>query len=121
MIQKLDLFPAEDGHIESILIGVDCIKVSFQTLDSRKLVLIFKEVENICASHAINEDIGNFHTKLLDSKLSRFIFYSAWEQQGNAQEILSIEAKEMNIYQVGVNANINSAVYDVGYEYIGGK
>lgn len=56
-----------------------------------------------------------------DSKLSQYIFYSAWEQQSNEQEILSIEAKEMNIYQVGVNANINSAVYDVGYEYIGGK
>lgn len=74
MLQKLDHFPAEDGHIESILIGVDCMKVSFQTWDARKLVLIFKEVENICASHAVNEDIGFFHTQLLDTGLSRFIF-----------------------------------------------
>lgn len=118
MLQKLDHFPAEDGHIESILIGVDCMKVSFQTWDARKLVLIFKEVENICASHAVNEDIGFFHTQLLDTGLSRFIFYSAWDHDQN-QEILSVKAKELNIYQLGANADINSAVFDVGYEYIG--
>ncbi len=122
MIQKLDFFPTEDGHIESILIGVDCVKVSFQTWDSRKLVLIYKEVENIRATHAVYEDIGNFHAELVNSELSRFIFYSAWEpQQNSEQEVLLIEAKEMNIYQVGLNADINSAVFDVGYEYIGNQ
>ncbi len=32
-IEKKNSFPAEDGHIESIWIGVDQVKVSFQTWD----------------------------------------------------------------------------------------
>ncbi len=29
-VRKLDSFPAEDGHIESVLVGVQEVKVSFQ-------------------------------------------------------------------------------------------
>lgn len=34
-INRLDCFPAEDGHIESVLIGVEKVKVSFQTWAKR--------------------------------------------------------------------------------------
>ncbi len=33
--------------------------------------------------------------------------------------VLSIHAKSVRIFEVGENADINSALFDVGYEYIG--
>ena len=42
-MKKLDSFPAEDGHIESVLIGVQIIKVSFQDWKGRRLVIIFQD------------------------------------------------------------------------------
>lgn len=35
--------------------------------------------------------------------------------------VLSILAKSVKIFEVGKNADINSALFDVGYEYIGGQ
>ena len=58
--RKKDSFPAEDGHIESILIGVDQVKVSFQTWDSRKLIFIFDNVDIIISSHSVYGDISGF-------------------------------------------------------------
>lgn len=46
-MKELKLFSECDGHIESILIGYSNVKVSFQTWDCRKLVLIYNEVESI--------------------------------------------------------------------------
>ena len=44
-VRKLDSFPAEDGHIESVLVGVQEVKVSFQDWRGRKLVILFHDVE----------------------------------------------------------------------------
>ena len=77
-IEKRDSFPAEDGHIESILIGVDQVKVSFQTWDSRKLVLIFDNAGAIVSSHSVYGDIGRFEISSDGSELKKYIFYSAW-------------------------------------------
>ncbi len=59
-IEKKETFPDADVHIESILIGVEQVKVSFQTWDCRKLVLIFDNVEMITSSHSTYGDIGEF-------------------------------------------------------------
>lgn len=121
-IEKKDSFPAEDGHIESILIGTDQVKISFQTWDSRKMVLIFDNVEKVVSSHSVYGDIGEF--KIIPSKngLQKYIFYSSWyEENGASMEVLSIEAAKMQIFQVGSDAEINSAIFYVGYEYIGGQ
>ncbi len=82
-MKELKNFPECDGHIESILIGCRIVKVSFQTWDAKKLVLIYTDVEN---------DL-----------------------------VLSIIAKSVKIFEVGENADINNALFDVGYEYIGGQ
>lgn len=122
MLEKKENFPSEDGHIESILIGVDKVKISFQTWDSRKLVLIFDEVEKVTSSHSVYGDIGEFRVVPINEGLNQYIFYSSWyHEQGEMQEVLLIEAKEMEIFQVGTGAENNSAVFDVGYEYIGNQ
>ena len=119
-IEKRDSFPAEDGHIESILIGVDQVKVSFQTWDAGKLVLIFDNVEKVISSHAVYGDIGGFEVISGENGMKEYIFYSSWyDKNGENKEVLSIEAEKMNIFQVGTGAEINSAMFDVGYEYIG--
>ena len=119
-IEKKDSFPAEDGHIESILIGVDQVKISFQTWDSRKLIFIFDNVDIIISSHSVYSNISGFEVISGKNKLKKYIFYSAWyDENGDEKEVLSIEAEKMNIFQVGIGAEINSAIFDVGYEYIG--
>lgn len=121
-IERKDSFPAEDGHIESILIGTDQVKISFQTWDARKLVLIFDNVEKVISSHSVYGDIGEF--KVIPDKdgLQKYIFYSSWYEENNDDmEVLSIEAAKMEIFQVGLGAEMNSAIFDVGYEYIGGQ
>ena len=41
---KIDQFPSDDGHIESVLIGCETVKVSFQTWNMRALVVIFRRL-----------------------------------------------------------------------------
>ena len=121
-INRLDCFPAEDGHIESVLIGVEKVKVSFQTWDARMLVLIFNDVGAVTSSHSVYEDIGEFEVVSLEDRLKKYIFRSAWSDESEqTKEVISIVAKEMEIVQVGVGADINSALFDVGYEYIGNQ
>lgn len=121
-INRLECFPAEDGHIESVLIGVEKVKVSFQTWDARMLVLIFNNVGAVTSSHSVYEDIGEFEVVSLEDGLKKYIFRSAWSDESEqTKEVISIVAKEMEIVQVGVGADINSALFDVGYEYIGNQ
>lgn len=35
--------------------------------------------------------------------------------------VLNILAKSVRVFEVGENVDINSALFDVGYEYIGGQ
>ena len=122
VIEKKDSFPAEDGHIESILIGVDQVKISFQTWDSRKLIFIFDNVEMVISSHSVYEDIGRFEVISVRNGITKYIFYSAWHNEKKEdKEVLLIEAEKMEIFQVGIEAEINSAIFDVGYEYVGGQ
>lgn len=121
-IEKKSHFSAEDGHIESILIGADQVKVSFQTWDARKLVLIFEDVERIVSSHAVYGDISRFEVLPGGDKGKRYIFYSTWHAGDKEEkEVLAIEAKKLEIFQVGIEAEINAAIFDVGYGYIGGQ
>ena len=120
-IERKDSFAAEDGHIESILIGVDQAKISFQTWDSKKLVLIFDNVERVVSSHSVYGDIGKFQISSAGNGLQKYIFYSAWHEDREKKELLSIEAEKMNIFQVGIDAEINAAIFDVGYGYVGGQ
>ena len=120
-IERKDNFAAEDGHIESILIGVDQVKISFQTWDSKKLVLIFDNVEKVISSHSVYDDIGEFQICSAGNGLNNYIFYSAWDEDREKKELLSIEAEKMDIFQVGIDAEINAAIFDVGYEYVGNQ
>ena len=116
---QCDTFPAEDGHIESILIGADSLKVSFQTWNNRQLVLIFEEIGEVVSCNAVYGDIGEFRMVDLGESRTQYLFYSAWSDE--EKPILSISAKELRIYQVGEEGGINSALFDVGYDYIGNQ
>ncbi len=120
---KLEKFPSDDGHIESILIGVSQVKISFQTWDARKLVIIFNEVKKVFSDEAVYGDIGEFRIEASNNNLKKYTFFSAWsdEADGEDKAVLIIEAGSMEIFQVGADADINSAIFDVGYDYIGGR
>ena len=114
---QCDTFPAEDGHIESILIGADSLKVSFQTWNSRKLFLIYEEIGEVVSCNAVYGDIDKYQVIDLEEGRKRHLFYSSW--WGEEKVVLSINAKDVKIFQVGSDGGNNSALFDVGYEYIG--
>ncbi len=115
-MNKLDSFSAADGHIESILIGAWQVKISFQTWDSRQLVLIFNDVDSVISSEAVYYDIDTYHIEQTEKNKYCYTFYSSAE----LKVILTICAGKMEIYETGKAASdMNSALFDVGYDYIG--
>lgn len=114
---KIDQFPSDDGHIESVLIGCETVKVSFQTWNMRALVVIFKEVDSVFSSHCVYGDIGSFTCTNIDKEYKQFVFYDATSDK----KVLSVVSKSVEIYDTGVAKDINSALFDVGYDYIGNQ
>ena len=114
---KLNNFPSFDGHIESILIGCEDVKVSFQTWNVRAIVLIFRDVENLTLTHAVYGDIGDFTISDYNNDHSKYVFHDA----SSDEEVLCIISKSMEIYDTGSASDINSAVFDVGFDYIGNQ
>lgn len=112
-MKELKHFPACDGHIESIVMGYRSVKISFQTWDCRKLILIYDVVESIKAQDCIFCDIDSYETSNSESEVIRYTFYTT------DHLILEILAKSVQIFEVGNRADINSALFDVGYTYIG--
>lgn len=85
-------------------------------------LLTFDNVERVISSHSVYGDIGEFQVSYSGNGLKKYIFYSAWyDENGEDKEVLSIEAEKMEIFQVGIGAEINSAVFNVGYEYVGNQ
>jgi len=88
--------------------------------DSRKLAILFDNVEMVKSSHAVYGDIDRFAITSCRNRLKEYIFYSAWyDENREKQQVLSIEAEKWN--QVGTGAEMNSVIFDVGYEYVGGQ
>lgn len=121
-IMKLDSFPVEDGHIESVLIGVQVIKVSFQDWKGRRLVIIFQDTLGIqgCDSEEqsiLYQDIGEFSVKELGNELKEYRFVGAWDDKA----FLNIKAKAIEIYEVGAITDWNTALFEMDLEYIGGQ
>ena len=121
-IKKLDSFPAEDGHIESVLIGVQVIKVSFQDWKGRRLVIIFQDTLEIQGYDSeeqsiLYQDIGEFSVKELGNELKEYRFIGAWDDNA----FLSIKAKAIEIYEVGAITDWNTALFEMDLEYIGGQ
>lgn len=114
---KLDSFPAEDGHIESVLVGVQEIKVSFQDWRARKIVIIFYGVEEFHGFDSgkqciVSQDIGEFTIQKMENGLNDYSFIGAWDES----TFLKIKGKDMEIYEVGIANDINSALFAVGAE-----
>lgn len=116
-IMKINSFPVADGHIESILIGCDDVKVSFQSWNAKKIVIIFRNCEKIISSHSVYGDIG----KVVCSDYKKGLYmYSFYDSCTNGK-VLEIVAESIEIYEVGTATDGNSALFDVGYDYIGNQ
>ena len=121
-IKKLDSFPAEDGHIESVLIGVQIIKVSFQDWKGRRLVIIFQDTLGIQGYDSeeqsiLYQDIGDFSVKELGNEFKEYRFIGAWDDKA----FVSIKAKSIEIYEVGAITDWNTTLLEMDLEYIGGQ
>lgn len=90
------------------------MKVSFQTWDCRKLVLIYDGVESVNEQGSVFLDIGLYETAKLADGFTKYTFYDV-----DNNLVLNLIAKSIQIFEVGEKADINSALFDVGYEYIG--
>lgn len=115
-MKELKVFPECDGHIESVLIGCRTVKVSFQTWNAKKLVLIYDDAESVKEQNSVFGDISEYTTAKANDEFTQYTFFDA-----NDNPVLNIVARSVRIFEVGENADINSALFDVGYEYIGGQ
>ena len=115
-MKELNSFSECDGHIESIVIGYRRVKVSFQTWDCRKLVLIYDEVESINDQSSVFRNIGLYETTELVGEFAKYTFYDT-----DNNLILDILAKSIQIFDIEGMADINNALFDVGYDYIGNQ
>ena len=119
-VRKLVSFPAEDGHIESVLVGVQEVKVSFQDWRGRKLVILFHDVEEFHGfdsreQSVLYQDIGEFVTCKMDNEFNEYRFVGAWDEN----TFLKIKGKKMEIYEVGFAKDINAALFELNLNYIG--
>lgn len=115
-MQPLNFFACEDGHIESIVVGVSTVKLSYQIWDCRKLVLIYRGVQELHQKNAIGVDIGEYRITQRENHLTEYAFFDSWDNE----KVLSILAEgAAEIYVVGKEADINAALYDVGFDYVG--
>lgn len=117
-MRKIDSFPAADGHIESILMGAWQMKISFQTWDNRKLILIYNDVKSVTSLNSVYYDIGEFCIKEIENKQFEYKFYNSPDKN----IVLQIQAGSMEIYDTEEFASdINAALFKVGYSYIGNQ
>lgn len=116
-MKTLQNLPSHDGHIESILIGSDIVKVSFQTWNSRKIIIIYSDVDEVIENRSVYDDIGEYRIEERNGKT----YYKFFDALKNDRLCLTICAGKEEIYEVGTGAGINDALFDVGYEYIGGQ
>lgn len=115
-MKELKSFSECDGHIESVLIGCRTVKVSFQTWNAKKLVLIYDDVECLKEKNSVFGDILEYTIAKTNNEFTQYTFFDA-----NNNSVLSILARSVRIFETGENADIDSALFDVGYEYIGGQ
>lgn len=115
-MKEQNSFSECDGHIESVLIGCQTVKVSFQTWNAKKIVLIYDDVERVEEQHAVFGDISDYIEKRANDGLIKYEFWDV-----NDEVVLSILAKSVKIYEVGENADIDSALFHLGCDYIGGQ
>lgn len=121
-VRKLDSFPAEDGHIESVLVGVQEVKVSFQDWRGRKLVILFRDVEEFHGFDSseqciLNQDIGEFITCKMDNEFNEYRFVGAWDDN----TFLKIKGKKMEIYEVGIAKHVDTALFELDFNFIGNQ
>ena len=114
-MKELDLFSECDGHIESVLIGCETVKVSFQTWDAKKLVLIYHEVEEVKESHCVLGDISDYVEQNRQDGLMEYTFWDV-----NDEAVLKILAKTVHIYQVDDNMDSTSTLHYIQCDDIGG-
>lgn len=113
-IKELKCFPECDGHIESILIGCRMAKVSFQTWDTRELVLIYDDVDSVKEQNSVFGDISEYTISKGEDGVFQYSFTDI-----NDNVVLDIHARSVRIFEVGEGSDINCALFNVGYEYIG--
>lgn len=116
-MEKLEAFPADDGHIESLVIGVDQVKVSLHTWNDRALVLIYGDVREVRQRRCVGPDLGGYTETPLPDGLCRYRFSGAWDRES----YLEILAGTCTVYETGPAGDINDALYDVGLDYLGGQ
>ena len=118
-MEELKNFAEADGHIESVLIGCSAAKISFQTWDAQKLVIIYDGVESVHESHAVFGDIAEYRQTAGGEGPARYEFFGASAPDG--EPVLRIIAESSKIYKTGENAGTDEALFDVGADYIGGQ
>lgn len=78
------------------------------------MVLKYDGVESVKERNSVFGDISEYTITKMNDGLMQYAFFDA-----NADLVLNILAESVRVFEVGESTDINSALFDVGYEYIG--
>lgn len=128
-------FAFEDGYIESILIGVDVVKIAYQRWDNKQFNFIFKGSSYLLNNNGIYGDIGEVKIALLEKGVSQtfddlldsyagdpplclITFFDSW----NDRAVLTLAAHSIHLIDCGDSSEINAALYNIDeQQFLGGQ
>lgn len=116
MSRKINTLNASDGHIESILIGYGQVKICFQTWDRRRVIIIYNGVTDVEDRQSVNRDVSFYSSHNYTETLIEFRYVD-----GDNENMLRIVAESVEMLKLDERGDINDALYNIDYMYIGGQ
>ena len=117
-LTKLDELPFNNGHIASIVVGNEDVKVSFQTDEEkvrRKIAILFRNVESIESKQPICGRIGTFTETANDNDTVKYAFRAA----DTDEVVCSITAEKMDVYYRARSISLDIALHNIDYTFVG--
>lgn len=81
--------------------------------------MTYNDVESITSSESVYHDIDAYDIDQTSNNKFIYTFYNS-KNSSELKAVLTIYAGTMEIYETGkLASDINSALFDVGYDYVG--
>ena len=117
-LKKLDELPFYNGHIASIVVGNEDVKVSFQTDEEkvrRKIVILFRNVESIESKQPICGRIGAFTENANDNNTIKYEFRAV----DTDKVVCSITAEKIEVYYRAHSISLDIALRNFDFTFVG--
>ena len=117
-LTKLDELPFNNGHIASIVVGNEDVKVSFQTDEEnvrRKIAILFRNVKSIESKQPICGRIGAFTENANDNNTIKYEFRAV----DTDKVVCSITAEKIEVYYRAHSISLDIALRNFDFTFVG--